>query len=415
MKAKNHSLRYAGISLLAALFVISSCSKSDSDFDMGEPPYGLDYITSDGFSKNGPSDNGPGGNHGNTQAGIVTAGEWNDLTHWDFWSKLMTGDSFSEKSSYWEFYTNNRVAVKVTDESGNALAGVGVKLLSEGDGTSTVWETVTDNHGEAECWLGLFQLTNGNVADRLRVSLNGELMSGHPQVCAWDSLLQSVPVNNYVLKKSKSTSLQADIAFIVDATGSMGDEINFLKQDLVDIINKVKSVRSGMKMRTAALFYRDEGDDYITRHNNFTDNVDKTARFVEEQSANGGGDYPEAVHTALEKMLQDLSWDGNACTRIAFLILDAPAHYEPAVISSLQRSIERCAKQGIKIIPVAASGVDKNTEFMLRFFANATGGTYVFLTDDSGVGYSHIEASVGDYKVEQLNNLLIRLIEYYTE
>ena len=52
---------------------------------------------------------------------------------------------------------------------------------------------------------------------------------------------------------------------------------------------------------------------------------------------------------------------------------------------------------------------------MLRFFANATGGTYVFLTDDSGVGYSHLKASVGDYKVEQLNQLLIRLIEYYTE
>ena len=52
---------------------------------------------------------------------------------------------------------------------------------------------------------------------------------------------------------------------------------------------------------------------------------------------------------------------------------------------------------------------------MLRFFANATGGTYVFLTDHSGVGNSHIEASVGEYEVEQLNNLLIRLIEYYTE
>ena len=416
MKAKNHSLRYAGISLLAAIFVISSCSKSDGDFDTGEPAsYELDFFSSDGESKGGPSGNDQGGKHENTQAGIVTAGEWNDLSHWDFWSKLMTGESFSEKSGYWEFYTNNRVAVKVTDESGNDLAGVDVKLLSEGDGTSTVWETVTDNHGEAECWLGLFQLTNGNVADRLRVSLNGELMEGHPQVCAWDSLMQSVPVNKYVLKKSKSTSLQADIAFIVDATGSMGDEINFLKQDLVDIINKVKTVRSGMKMRTAALFYRDEGDDYITRHHNFTNDVDKTASFVEKQSANGGGDYPEAVHTALEKMLQDLSWDGNARTRIAFLILDAPAHYEPAVISSLQRSIERCAKQGIKIIPVAASGVDKNTEFMLRFFANATGGTYVFLTDDSGVGYSHIEASVGEYKVELLNNLLIRLIEYYTE
>ncbi|MBQ4295940.1 MAG: hypothetical protein II755_10185, partial [Prevotella sp.] len=133
------------------------------------------------------------------------------------------------------------------------------------------------------------------------------------------------------------------------------------------------------------------------------------------QSANGGNDYPEAVHTALERMLQDLSWNEDARTRLAFLLLDAPAHHDVAVIQSLQQSVETCAKQGIKLIPVAASGADKNTEFMLRFFAVATGGTYVFLTDDSGVGLSHIAASVGDYKVEQLNQLLIRLIEAYTE
>ena len=64
---------------------------------------------------------------------------------------------------------------------------------------------------------------------------------------------------------------------------------------------------------------------------------------------------------------------------------------------------------------MAASGVDKNTEFMLRFFAIATGGTYVFLTNHSGVGLDHIAASVGDYEVEPLNSLIVRLIGEYTE
>jgi hypothetical protein len=100
---------------------------------------------------------------------------------------------------------------------------------------------------------------------------------------------------------------------------------------------------------------------------------------------------------------------------LAFLILDAPAHHEADVMRSLQNSVTLCARMGIRIIPVASSGVDKNTEFMLRFFAVATGGTYVFLTDDSGVGNSHIEASVGPHKVELLNSLIIRLIGLYTE
>ena len=65
----------------------------------------------------------------------------------------------------------------------------------------------------------------------------------------------------------------------------------------------------------------------------------------------------------------------------------------------------------MRIIPVAASGVDKETEFLLRFLDVATGGTYVFLTDDSGIGGSHIEPTVGPYEVELLNDLLVRLID----
>ena len=147
----------------------------------------------------------------------------------------------------------------------------------------------------------------------------------------------------------------------------------------------------------------------------FTDDVAKTQEFVSRQSANGGGDYPEAVHSALEASLQNLSWDEGARARIAFLILDAPAHYEEDIIKSLQNSIRLFAKKGIKLIPVAASGVDKETEFMLRFFDLATGGTYVFLTDDSGIGNSHIKATVGNYQVESLAELMIRLIKKYVE
>ena len=121
------------------------------------------------------------------------------------------------------------------------------------------------------------------------------------------------------------------------------------------------------------------------------------------------------MHSALEASLQDLSWNASARARIAFLILDAPAHHESDVIESLQKSIKRYAKHGIKLIPVAASGIDKDTEFMLRFFDVATGGTYVFLTDDSGIGNSHIKASVGDHKVEYLTDLIIRLIKKYVK
>ena len=73
-----------------------------------------------------------GNRNGNTQAGVVTAGEWCDLNHWAFWSRLMQdADSagYADKSGYWRFYTNNRVAVRVTDADGNPMVGMQVELL----------------------------------------------------------------------------------------------------------------------------------------------------------------------------------------------------------------------------------------------------------------------------------------------
>lgn len=68
------------------------------------------------------------------------------------------------------------------------------------------------------------------------------------------------------------------------------------------------------------------------------------------------------------------------------------------------------SQKGIRISAVASSGVDKETEFLLRFLGIRTGGSYIFLTDDSGIGGDHIEPTVGQYEVELLNDLLVRVI-----
>lgn len=415
MKTNNIFSRLTSVLMALASMVVVSCGVDGDGEEAGSYDFEADP-SSEGYSLSSDKGSGigsSGGNQGgNTEAGIVTAGEWSDLQNWAFWSGLMLSEDYADKSDYWTFYTNNRVAVQVVGKNGEPLTGVSVKLLRNG---SAVWQTKTNNHGLANCWVGLFQKENVDE-QKLTLDIDGQTMTGHPAVCHWDSLGQSLAVNRYVLESYSSVvKPQADIAFIVDATGSMGDEIRFLKSDLVDIIGKAQTVRPGMTMRTAALFYRDEGDEYLTRHSGFTTNLSETSAFVNKQDAEGGNDYPEALHSALEHMLQDLAWEPSARTRLAFLILDAPAHHETSVISSLQRSIMTCAEQGICLIPVSASGVDKNTEFMLRFFAICTGGTYTFLTNDSGVGFDHIKASVGDYEVEKLNDLLIRLINYYTE
>ena len=341
-------------------------------------------------------------------SGLLTAGEWNDLEHWKFWTNIINDNDYSGKMSYWKFYPQQLVAVKVVDGNDIGVANVPVTLLN---GRQVEFTTKTDNDGYAYCWINLFHDKNQNQND-LWLIVDGVVISGQLKVSSREN--RKLNINTVVDKDAKHPKTTADIAFIVDATGSMSDEIRFLKSDLNYIIDRAK-FESNIGLRTAALFYRDIGDSYLTRHDDFTDNVARTQEFVSRQSAGGGGDYPEAVHTALEASLEKLSWDEGARARIAFLILDAPAHYEEGIIKSLQNSIRLFAKKGIKLIPVAASGVDKETEFMLRFFDLATGGTYVFLTDDSGIGNSHIKATVGNYQVESLAKLMIRLIKKYVD
>ncbi|MCC6410621.1 MAG: T9SS type A sorting domain-containing protein, partial [Saprospiraceae bacterium] len=97
-----------------------------------------------------------------------------------------------------------------------------------------------------------------------------------------------------------------------------------------------------------------------------------------------------------------------------FLVLDASPHQNPEVIASLQRSIRLAAQKGIRIVPVSASGIAKDTEYLMKFFGMATNGTYVFLTNHSGVGGNHIEPDTDTYTVEAFNMLLVRIISEYT-
>ena len=299
----------------------------------------------------------------------------------------------------------------MADGTGKRLPAV--KVVLEQD-QQVLWSALTDNQGEAELWVAPFQKEAGT--DGLSILVDGVRMPDAPKVTAWNVQQAEADVNYYQLQTGPvpAAGKKADVAFIVDATGSMADEIDFLKKDLVNILDRVKGGQADVELRTGALFYRDEGDEYVTRHSDFTGDYRKTIDYIKQQYAAGGGDLPEAVHTALEAGLQNLHWNLDARARLAFLILDAPAHQDhQGVVESLQRSIEAYAAMGIKLIPVFCSSPSKECEFMCRFFAVLTGGTYVFLTDDSGVGNSHVEPSVGEFQVEPLNDLLARLIAKY--
>ena len=337
------------------------------------------------------------------QGGLVTAGEWNDLDNWAFYQKTLMKEPFKGFPDDWQMYTNHRIAVAITAK--NKPAANATVTLFRND--TPIWTAKTDNLGRAELWVGAFQKEKELNTALLRLKVNEQWVS--------TATISETQVNRIALDEAlPSPTNLVQIAFMVDATGSMGDELEFLKMDLKKVINEVQKTNTQLKISTATVFYRDEGDEYVVKHSPFTEDINQTTEFISQQHADGGGDFPEAVDKALVQLNQ-LQWQPEARTRIAFLVLDAPPHNKPAVISSIQYSVKTAAASGIKLIPVVASGIDKTTEFLMRFIAMYTNGTYVFITDHSGIGNKHLEPSVGEYQVEKLSDLMVRLIKKYSE
>jgi hypothetical protein len=65
----------------------------------------------------------------------------------------------------------------------------------------------------------------------------------------------------------------------------------------------------------------------------------------------------------------------------------------------------------VHIYPVASSGVDELTELTMRSAAQLTGGRYLFLTNDSGVGGDHKEPSIPCYFVTKLDDAILRMVD----
>ncbi|MBE6677413.1 MAG: VWA domain-containing protein [Ruminococcaceae bacterium] len=342
-------------------------------------------------------------------AGTLTAGEIRDNDDFAAWKALLE----SQWNSYveeWKLQSAKRVTVDVAvhermdDPQAEGLnltsaGGALVKLL-DGEG-KVLYSAVTNAAGKAY----LFYSAGGAAPVNITVNYNGKEQSvGFTREPGY-----SGDSYHFVFDSVKEIK-KLDLMFVVDTTGSMGDEIAYLKAEVVEIINRASD--TGFDVRTSVNFYRDLQDEYIVKYYAFETDPQKVKQNVAEQYASGGGDYEEAVDRALRNAVYDHAWEEDS-VKILFLILDAPPHKDPQIIDDLSGTIKKAAEMGIRIIPVASSGINKDTEILLRSYAVLTGGSYAFLTDTSGVGGSHLPPSVQEYKEELLVDLMTRLIYEY--
>ncbi len=337
------------------------------------------------------------------KSGQLTAGEIHDFSKWKMWGDISDNELKSYRET-WKIKPEQRYSVQLKSKTGMPIINAEVQLIGQND--KLYWTARTDNTGKAELWLGLFSKES---TSKLKINVNYQ---GKNHTIKRPTQFHK-GINILEIDATCNIPANADIVFVVDATGSMSDEIAYLKAEITDVIGRVKKEHKGITVKLGSVFYRDHKDAYLVRSSDLDTDISKTTKFIAEQYAGGGGDYPEAVEEGLESAINQMSWSKDARAKIIFLVLDAPPHQTPEITAQLAQLIKTAAKKGIRIVPITASGINKSTEYLMRSMALATNGTYVFITDDSGIGGSHIKPTTDKFKVELLNDLLVRLAHQY--
>ncbi len=169
-----------------------------------------------------------------------------------------------------------------------------------------------------------------------------------------------------------------DVAFVIDTTGSMADEIEVVKGQVGKIMDRVQSGQPKPDVRFGLVLYRDHGDAYVTRSFQFTRDIDAIANDLQEVEADGGGDTPEAVSEALRVAVDELNWDRSQdCGRLMFLIGDAAPHQRGR---GFRAELARARQLGIKLHAWGCSGILESGDSEFREMAQIGGGDFQYLT-----------------------------------
>jgi hypothetical protein len=247
-------------------------------------------------------------------------------------------------------------------------------------------------------------------------SLNYPFFSGylplHAQLAGNPGFTQADYDASHAEFAQRAPHTVVDAALVIDTTGSMADELSYLTAEFASISGAISARFPNADQRWALVVYRDTpasdpGDAYVVQHFDFTGDMQAFARTVGAQTAANGGDTPESPELGLDE-LSKLSWrTGPSVAKLAFWVADAPHHDYRA--AQMKAAIEGVHQSGVHIYPVSGSGTDDLLELTMRTAAEITGGRYLFLTNDSGVGGPHKAPEIPCYYVTLLEKALVRV------
>ena len=329
------------------------------------------------------------------QSGLLTAGEHDDLLNPELYAAYVRRSDLAQQVPDLPRLDTTRVlTVEVRDRTGAPVGLSPVEVLCE-DGNRLVLPTMADGT------VALFPALD-RLSPTVRVRAAGQ---------DWRTV--SVPRGaggqrvSFTANAAPSRAPKLDLVLAIDTTGSMGDEIRYLQGELAGILTGIRARHPGLDVRVGFVFYRDEGDEYVTATVPLSRDFTAAQGELRRQYATGGGDYPEAMDQALIRAANQ-PWRADA-VKTLLLVADAPPHDEHMGTAWLAAEHLRASR--VHIVPVAASGVADKAEYAMRAMAALTQSRYTFLTDDSGIGNPHAAPAIDCYLVTRLDALLRRVID----
>ncbi|HEY2925485.1 VWA domain-containing protein [Piscinibacter sp.] len=330
---------------------------------------------------------------------------------------------------------SERYLLEVTDASGHPVHDAEVAVQRAGVAQAVMWAR-TDTAGRV--WLHPRAFLSPSWAGE-RV-LGVAVRKGAMQSRALLRRGQAQAVQVRLADDAAGARPRLDLVFLVDATGSMGDEIAKLKASMHAVAQQISQLPGQPDTCYGLVAYRDRGDAFLTRSHDFTDDLGAFRQQLARVHAAGGGDTPEALNEALHEVVHGLSWRRDAA-RLVVLVADAPPHLDyggcmsapeafgfgpprgqradglgrPGACPQYDTDMQAALAKGIKLFAVGASGLDPVGEYIYRQMAQYTAGRFVFLTyrdaadPGSGPGTQTLH-DVKQYSVQTLDRLIVRLV-----
>lgn len=319
----------------------------------------------------GDDDGGDGGGeaiagspHNTVAASGVRAGEWDDNANYREFMKLIGNANGGHGIERLD--VRDRQVLVVRDSDGKAVPSCRIEV-ADTNGHRTTLTTLSTGRAV------LFPHAEGLTSRELQVTA----ACGQSRLETRASIMEGEGVINVMLPAPRALPARpsVEVAFILDTTGSMSEEIAAVKETLEQVAGQLDSI--GAEIRVGMVAFKDHGDSYVTKVYPFSSDLGAFIRQTRDVAAQGGGDMPEAVNEGLEVAIKQLDWQPQGTVRLAFLIGDAPPHVGkgPSYAASARAAVGR----GIQIHTIAASGMDTVGQLVWRQVAQYTGGAAMFV------------------------------------